>query len=196
MLSLFGFLSETRNIFSLLNCLRPYRGCWLRSTTLAKVALSASSASSLGTRFQQLTDEHIISDLVSSSQLSCSAQTQPYHIFLISCPLSCFFLAATPLSSTLVTLLVCRVGWRGACLLVHTLLAFSKYKIFQTVQGSSLFTTCEIFHFHRHSTCPVCRQTLGLEEEGEIVGHEEEEDEMRWIQARTERTRQRLTNAN
>ena len=30
MLSLFGFLSETRNIFSLLNCLRPYRGCWLR----------------------------------------------------------------------------------------------------------------------------------------------------------------------
>ena len=112
MQSLFDFLSETRNIFSLLNCLRPYRGCWLRSATLA-TALSASSPSSLGTRFQQLTDEHIISDLVSSSQLSCSAQTQPYHIFLISCPLSCFFLAVTPLSCTLVTLLVCRptVGW-------------------------------------------------------------------------------------
>ena len=129
MLSFFGFLSETRNIFSLLNCLRPYRGCWLRSTTLA-TALSASSPSSLETRFQQLTDEHIISDLVSSSQLSCSAQTQPYHIFLISCPLSCFFLAVTPLSCTLVTLLVCRSGWRGACLLVHTQFAFSKYMIF------------------------------------------------------------------
>ena len=118
MQSLFDFLSETRNIFSLLNCLRPYRGCWLRSATLA-TALSASSPSSLGTRFQQLTDEHIISDLVSSSQLSCSAQTQPYHIFLISCPLSCFSLAATPLSSTLVTLLVCRGGLRGACLVVQ-----------------------------------------------------------------------------
>ena len=121
MQSLFDFLSETRNIFSLLNCLRPYRGCWLRSTTLAAVALSASSASNLGTRFQQLTDEHIISDLVSSSQLSCSAQTQPYHIFLISCPLSCFFLAVTPLSCTLVTLLVCSSGLRGACLVDNLL---------------------------------------------------------------------------
>ena len=51
----------------------------------------------------------------------------------------------------------------------------------------SIFTNCGNYHLHRRSTCPVCRQTLGLEEEGEIVGHEEEEeeeeeeDEMWWI---------------
>ena len=57
----------------------------------------------------------------------------------------------------------------------------------RSCRTQAISTNCGNYHFHRHSTCPVCRQTLGLEEEGEIVGHEEEEDEveeedeMRWI---------------
>ena len=43
------FWARRGTFFSLFNCLRPYRGCWLRSATLAS-ALSASSTSSLGTR--------------------------------------------------------------------------------------------------------------------------------------------------
>ena len=42
---------------------------------------------------------------------------------------------------------------------------------------SSIFTNCGNYHLHRHSTCPVCRQTLGLEEEGERVGLDDDEEE-------------------
>ena len=42
---------------------------------------------------------------------------------------------------------------------------------------SSIFTNCGNYHLHRHSTCPVCRQTLGLDEEGERVGLDDDEGE-------------------
>ena len=61
--------------------------------------------------------------------------------------------------------------------------AFLPHEILQLLHFQSrlcrtraIFTNCGNYHLHRHSTCPVCRQTLGLEEEGETVELEEEED--------------------